>query len=116
MVRMEDYLPRLRLRPIGRPRANGTCLAQSFLAQMALYITTTCRVRERLLSDVLLRPMSRWSRPCDVPNAPTHSRAFEDLSEAKLLTRIHEALIEHGYAGEQVRHISRDSTAIKARQ
>jgi len=90
MVRMEDYLPRLRLRLIGRPRANGTCLAQSFLAKMALHIPTTSWVREHLLSNVLLRYLCGWPRPCDVPSASKHSRAFENLSEANLPTRIHE--------------------------
>lgn len=83
---------------------------------MASHIPTTSWVQERLLSNVLLRYLCGWPRPCDVPSASTHSRAFEDLSEAKLPTKIHEALIKNGHAGEQVWHISRDSTAIKDQQ
>ena len=77
---------------------------------------TTSRVPERLFYDVLLRSICGWSRPCDVPSASTFSRAFNGFSEAKLSTRINEALIKHGYAGEQVWHISWDSTAIEALQ
>lgn len=77
---------------------------------------TTSRVRERLISDVLLRSIYGWFRPCDVLSASRLSGAFKEFSEAKLSTRIHEALIKHGYAGVQVWHISWDSTAIEARQ
>lgn len=36
LVRVEDYLSRLRLRSIRRPLAYWVCLARSFLAKMAL--------------------------------------------------------------------------------
>ncbi|MCY3613805.1 MAG: hypothetical protein OXH03_01790 [Bacteroidetes bacterium] len=58
---------------------------------MALHISTASWVRERLLSNVLLRNLCGWPRPYDVPSASTRSWAFKDLSEAKLSSRIHEA-------------------------
>lgn len=116
LVCVEDHLPRPRLRSVGRPLAHRVCLARAFLAKMALNIPTTSGLRERLLSDVLLRSLCGWSRPCDVPSAPTFSRAFQEFATAKLPTRIHETLIKQGYAGELVGHISRDSTAIEARE
>lgn len=99
LVCVEDHLPRPRLRSVGRPLAHRVCLARAFLAKMALNIPTTSGLRERLLSDVLLRSLCGWSRPCDVPSAPTFSRAFQEFSTAKLPTRIHETLIKQGYAG-----------------
>lgn len=38
------------------------------------------------------------------------------FSEAKLSTRIDEALIKHGYAGKQMWHVSRDSMVSEAQQ
>lgn len=78
-------------------------------------IPTTSWLREHLLSDALLRFLCGWSKKCDVPSAPTFFWAFEEFAAAKLPTRIHEALINHGYAREVVGHISRNSTAIEAR-
>ncbi len=66
-----EYLPRSRLRSVGRSLAHRVCLARSFLTKMALNIPMTSGLRERLLSDVLLRSLCGWSRPCDVPSAPT---------------------------------------------
>ena len=116
LVCVEDHLPRPRLRSVGRPLAHRVCLAGSFLAKMALNIPTTSGLRERLLSDVLLRSLCGWSRQCDVPSAATFSRAFQEFATAKLPTRIHEALIKQGYAGELVGHISRDSTEIEVQE
>ncbi len=104
LVCVEDYLPRPRLRSVGRLLAHRVCLARSFLAKIALTIPTTSGLRERLLSDVLLRSLCGWSRSCDVPSAPMFSRAFQEFAAAKLPTRIHEALIKQGYAGELVGH------------
>ena len=116
LVCAEDYLPRRRLRSVGRPLAHRVCLVRAYLAKMALNIPTTSGLRERLLSDVLLWSLCGWSRPCDVPRAPTFSRAFQEFATTRLPTRIHETFIEQGYAGEVVGHISRDSTAIEARE
>ncbi|MXX57655.1 MAG: transposase [Rhodothermaceae bacterium] len=112
----KDYLPRPWLRSVGRPLAHRVCLSRSFLAKMALNIPTTSGLRERLLSDVLLRSLCSWSRQCNVPSAPTFSRAFQEFATARLPSRIHEALIKQGYAGELVGHSSRDSAALEARE
>ena len=116
MACVEDFLPRTSFRTPGRPLASRVSLARSFLAKMVLNIPTTAGLRERLLSDPLLRSMCGWSRQRDVPSASTFSRVFKEFAESELPTRIHEVLIQESYADSLVGHISRDSTAIEARE
>jgi len=51
-----------------------------------------------------------------VPSAATFSRAFAAFAETALPSRLHEALIKESHADRLVGHISRDSTAIAARE
>ena len=66
--------------------------------------------------DRILRSLCGWSRGCDVPSESTSSRVFQEFPESELPPRIHEALIRSCYENEAVGHISRDSTAIEARE
>ena len=83
---------------------------------MVLNIPTTSGLRERLLSERVLRSLCGWPERSKVPSEATFSRAFKEFSEAALPTRIHAALIKKGYQAHLVGHISRDSTAIEARE
>ncbi len=117
MVCVEDHLRgRVRGRYGGRPPAHRVTLARTFIAKMVLNIPTTSGLRERLLMDKVLRSICGWSSDQDVPSESTFSRAFKEFSQMQLPNRIHMALIKKGYEGELVGHISRDSTAIEARQ
>lgn len=78
---------------------------------MALNIPTTFGLREHLFSDV---PFD--SRVTGLGNVTRRVRPrFLDapgICGGEVATRIHEALIKHGYEGKLVGHIYRDSTAI----
>ncbi len=47
--------------------------------------------------------------------SPTFSRAFEEFATSCLAERVHESLIKERLGNELIGHISRDSTAIPAR-
>ncbi len=83
---------------------------------MVFNMDTTRALVERLRSDPTLRRLCGWHRLEDVPSEATFSRAFREFSEAELPTRVHEALIKEGYSEQLVGHLSRDSTAIAARE
>lgn len=51
-----------------------------------------------------------------VPDEATFSRAFAEFSQAKLAERVHEALVKDYLGGALIGHISRDGTAIEARE
>jgi hypothetical protein len=52
----------------------------------------------------------------ELPSETTFSRAFAEFARSALPCRLHEALIEQTYTDRLVGHISRDATAIEARE
>lgn len=71
---------------------------------------------ERLQSDKQLRSLCGWSSINQIPSEATFSRAFAEFAASNLPTRVHEALITATHKDRLVGHISRDSTAISARE
>ena len=57
-----------------------------------------------------------WLGADEPPSEATFSRAFAEFAKSRLPNRVHEALIEHTHKAQLVGHISRDSTAIEARE
>ncbi len=100
----------------GRPPADRTAIARAFIAKMVYDMPTTRVLIDRLQSDPPLRRLCGWEGKHEIPHEWTFSRAFAEFSASRLPERVHEALIKERYEGELVGHISRDSTAIEARE
>jgi hypothetical protein len=115
LVRIEEFIYSGRGFP-GRPPQDRTAIARAFAAKMVYNYPTTRALLERLATDKALRRICGWERKSDVPDEWTFSRAFAEFAKSRLPARVHEALIQKSYQGELVGHISRDSTAIEARE
>jgi len=114
-LRVEEFLGSVYGLP-GRPPADRTAIARAFVAKMVYDMASTRVLIDRLQSDRALRRLCGWERRDEVPGEWTFSRAFAEFSTSRLPERVHEALICKSYAEELVGHISRDSTAIVARE
>jgi hypothetical protein len=66
--------------------------------------------------DKQLRRLCGWEYPGELPSEATFSRAFAEFSRSELPARLHEALIKRSHEDRLVGHISRDATAIEARE
>jgi len=115
LIRLEEFLCIGYGYP-GRPPADRTAIARAFVAKQVYDMPTTRVLLDRLQTDQQLRRICGWERQHEVPKEWTFSRAFAEFSERSLPERVHEALILKSYEGEIVGHISRDSTAIEARE
>ena len=115
LVRLEEFLGATYGLP-GRPPADRTAIARAFIAKIVYDMPTTTVLIDRLKSDPQLRRLCGWERKSAIPKEWTFSRAFAEFAESRLPERVHEALIRKSYAGAIVGHISRDSTAIDARE
>jgi len=115
LVRVEEFLCQGGRLP-GRPPEDRTAMARAFIAKQVYNMPTTRVLLDRLKSDENLRRICGWERKSDVPKEWTFSRAFGEFAASSLPGRVHEALIGKSYEGELVGHISRDSTAIEARE
>ena len=79
-------------------------------------VPTTRALIERLENDKTLRRLCGWTYAAEIPSEATFSRAFAEFSESALPARVHEALIKQTLGDHLVGHVSRDSTAIEARE
>ncbi len=101
---------------VGRPRKDRAALARGFVAKAVFNITQTNMLIERLVLDKTLRRLCGWSRAGAVPSEATFSRAFAEFAASALPWRLHEAVIHETQGARLVGHISRDATAIEARE
>ena len=100
----------------GRPPADHHALARAFVAKAVFNLPTTLALIERLTADPVLRRLCGWEGRRAVPSESTFSRAFAEFAESGLPARVHEALIQKTHKDRLVGHISRDATAIEARE
>ena len=116
MVRVEEWLPGRIAGGRGRPQQQRAALARAFLAKAVLDVPTTRALVERLGQDPQLRRLCGWERVGGVPSEATFSRAFAEFAASELAERLHQAVIERNLQGHLAGHVSRDSTAIPARE
>ena len=100
----------------GRPAADRHALARAFVAKAVLNLPTTLALIERLAADAVLRRLCGWESRRGLPSESTFSRAFAEFAASSLPARVHEALIRKTHKDRLVGHISRDATAIEARE
>jgi hypothetical protein len=103
-------------RVLGRPLEGRQAIARAFIAKAVYNLETTRQLLDRLASDETLRRLCGWERHGELPSEATFSRAFAEFAESQLPARVHEALIEKYEKPRLVGHISRDATAITARE
>jgi len=78
--------------------------------------TTTRALLDYLENCPSLRRLCGWETTSQIPSEATFSRAFSDFALFGLPEKIHAAMIQENLEGKIVGHISRDSTAIPARE
>lgn len=100
----------------GRPPHERAWLANAYVAKAVLGLTTTVGLIERLTIDRALRRICGFSLYRKLPSESTFSRAFAQFATDKLAERVHEALIQTHLGDRLIGHISRDGTAIEARE
>lgn len=115
IARVEDFLKNCE-GYVGCPQKDRCVIARSFVAKAVYNMSTTVQLRERLLCDKSLRRICGYERRNEIPSESTFSRAFKEFTEGTLAQSVHEALIKKYRSAHLVGHISRDATAIEARE
>jgi Transposase DDE domain/Transposase domain (DUF772) len=100
----------------GRPSQDRYAIACAFVAKAVFNFATTRQLIERLTSDASLREICGWKRSQDLPHESTFSRAFAEFAAMELPQFVHQAVIAETQKDRLIGHISRDSTAIEARE
>lgn len=115
MARIEEFVDR-RWCGIGRPPKDRLSLARGFIAKSVLKLPTTEALRERLQMDRALQRICGFDTRKTLPDAATFSRAFAEMAQSRVGERCHEALIKATLGDQLIGHITRDGTAIEARE
>jgi hypothetical protein len=114
-VRLEEFAGST-WRGVGRRPHDRGALANAFVAKAVLGLGTTTALIERLRIDRALKRICGFAVWKRLPDESSFSRAFAEFAEAKLAERVHEALVKEYLGSELIGHISRDGTAIEARE
>ncbi len=100
----------------GRPPHSRAAIARAFVAKAIWNLPYTSSLLDRLRTDSVLRRVCGWERAGEIPDETIFSRAFAEFAQSELPQRVHAALIARTQAPRLVGHISRDATAIEARE
>lgn len=115
MVGLEEHLETSR-GGRGRPAHDRVVLARAFVAKAIFNLPTTDLLIDLLGSDAALRRICGWEGASQVPDKTVFSRVFSEFAKNEVPQRVHLALVERTQEGRLIGHISRDSTAIAARE
>ena len=115
-VRHAEALLPAESRRAGRPREDRAALARSFIAKAVWNMPTTRDLLDRVHADPTLRRLCGWSRRSEIPSEATFRGAFAEFADSEFPARVHAAMIRSLMRDKVVEHISRDSTAIEARE
>lgn len=100
----------------GRPPEDRSALVAAFIAKAVYHCTTTRQLLATLKADTQMRRLCGWTHTSEVPHESTFSRAFAEFAASELPQKLHQALILSTQSERLIGHISRDSTAIEARE
>jgi transposase len=115
LVRIEDYVPSP-TRSRGRPATDRQAIGRAFVAKAFYNLGRTTDLIEQLNTNANFRRICGFESKGDIPDESTFSRAFADLAKSKISEIAHEDLVKEHLSEELIGHISRDSTAIEARE
>jgi hypothetical protein len=115
-VRIEEHVRPGWMQKLGRTRLDRKAMARAFVAKACLNLSKNTDLIERLRIDETLRKICGWDRRGQIPSESTFSRAFDEFAVTALVDRTHEALIREYVGDKVVFQISRDSTAVCARE
>ena len=121
LVQILAMVPLRRFVPVtsgwnGRPALDRYAIACAFVAKAVYNLCTTRQLLDRLQNDAQLRNICGWKSKRDLPHESTFSRAFAEFAAMELPHLVHEALIADTQKNRLIGHISRDSSAIPARE
>jgi transposase len=112
---IDSFIPTIGKRAC-RPTKSRMALARCFLAKAVYNMATTEILMERLRSDLSLRRLCGYEKVEQLPSQATFSRAFDEFSKSRLAELVHRNIISEYFGEQLIGHVSRDSTAINARE
>lgn len=116
IIRVEDFVSRPITGFRGCVEKDRRAIARAFIAKMVYNLPRTRQLIEHITNDSQLRRICGWETRRAIPGESTFSRAFAAFAKDNVPSRVHAAMIEKYEKDHLVGHLSKDSTAIEARE
>lgn len=100
----------------GCPPSDRLALCKAYIAKAVWDFATTRALIDAIRHRPALRRLCGWETLGGVPSEATFSRAFSAFARDGRPQQIHETLIRTHYGEKLAGHVSRDATAIHARE
>ncbi len=100
----------------GCPPHDRLSLCKAFIAKTVWNFTTTRALIDAIRQRPALRRLCGWESLGEVPSEATFSRAFKAFANDERPQQMHKVMIETHYGEKLAGHLSRDATAIRARE
>ena len=116
LLDLPSHMKQFRWRGFGRKKKSRINMAKAFVAKSVYKFGTTDILIEYLRNCKNIRRLCGWELVSKIPSSATFSRAFAEFATHSLPQKIHEAMIIKHCGQKLAGHISRDATAIEARE
>jgi hypothetical protein len=116
LVEVERFMAPYRWKWWGRKPEDRVPMAKAFIAKAVWNFPTSRALLDYLQHCPSLRRLCGWESVGEIPSEATFSRAFAAFASGALPQRIHEALVCKRLGSKLFGHVSRDATAIAARE
>ena len=116
LLDLPSHMKEFRWRGFGRKKKSRISMAKAFVAKSVYKFETTDILIEYLNKCKNIRRLCGWELACEIPSSATFSRAFAEFATYSLGQKIHEAMVKKHCGQKLAGHISRDATAIEARE
>lgn len=113
---LHDHVDAYRWCGNGCPPHERLALCKAFIAKAIWDFATTRDLIDAIRHRPSLRRLCGWESLGEVPSEATFSRAFSAFARDGRPQHIHKTLIKTHYGEKIAGHISRDATAIRARE
>ena len=116
LAEVQKHMSPYRWQGIGRKRDDRLAIVNAFVAKAVYNFPTTKALIAYLHDSTNLRRLCGWESKREIPSESTFSRVFEEFSRGGLGQKIHEAMVKQHAGPKLAGHVSRDATAIEARE
>jgi len=116
LLDLPGHMKEFRWRGFGRKRKSRINMAKAFVAKSVYKFETTDILIEYLTKCKNVRRLCGWEFSYEIPSSATFSRAFAEFATNSLPQKVHEAMVIKHCGPKLAGHLSRDATAIEARE
>ena len=113
---LDQHIFELEWKRIGRKSKDRLSIFKAFIAKAVYNLDTNRSLINYLESSPTLRRLCGWEYKRNIPHESKFSRVFALIAEHELCQRIHAIMIKTHCENRIIGHLSRDSTAIDARE